>query len=359
MNRVAYQPLQQLVEQIFLRAGCHDDEAARIARRLVRSNLVGHDSHGVIRVPSYIDWMRAGKVVPNQRPEVVFDGGSFAVVDAGFGFGQTAGEFALRLAIAKTEEHGVAVIALRNAGHLGRIGDWPEMAAEAGKVSLHFVSTSGAGLLVAPFGGIDRRLSANPIAAGIPVEGGRPIVLDISTCSIAEGKIRVALNRGERVPDGCIIDGQGRPTNDPEVFYADPGAILPFGGHKGYGLSVITEILAEAFTGNGCSDPKAARLTNGMLTIVLDPGRVPRERPFGSEVDRLITFLKSARTSVPDGEILLPGELEARTEAARVATGIPLEQATRHQLARTAASFDLSADVLEVNFPGAPNAAMS
>lgn len=347
MHSVPADRLQQFVEQLFARAGCDDEEAARIARRLVKSNLVGHDSHGVIRVPTYIDWLRGGKVLPNRRPEVVFEAGSLAVVDAGYGFGQTAGEFAIELGVRKAGEHGVAVIALRNSGHLGRIGDWSEIAADAGLLSLHFVSTSGAGLLVAPFGGIDRRLSANPIAAGVPVEGGRPIILDISTCSIAEGKIRVALNRGATVPEGCIIDGNGQPTTDPHVFYADPGAILPFGGHKGYGLSVVTEILAEAFTGNGCSDPNATRLTNGMLSILLDPASLPRDRPFGAEVAHLIAFLKSARTAAPGGEILLPGELEARTEAARLVTGIPLEITTREQLAKTASALNVSAATLD------------
>lgn len=346
MDHVPHERLELFVRDVFARAGCEDEEASRIARRLVKSNLVGHDSHGVIRVPTYIEYLLAGKVLANRRPAVVFDAGSFAVVDGGFGFGQTGGEFAMALGIEKARSHGVAVIALRNSGHLGRIGDWPELAADAGLVSLHFVSTSGAGLLVAPFGGIDRRLSANPIAAGIPVNGGRPIILDISTCAIAEGKIRVALNRGHAVPEGCIIDGEGRSTTDPGVFYADPGAILPFGGHKGYGLSIVTEILAEAFTGNGCSDPAAARLTNGMLTILLDPARVPRDRPFGAEVDRFVAFVKSARTTGPGVEILLPGELEARTEAARRRDGIPLEETTRRQLARTAAALGAAAEVL-------------
>jgi uncharacterized oxidoreductase len=339
MDRVPHEPLQRLVEQVFVRAGCDAAESACVARHLVEANLVGHDSHGVIRVSTYVNWLRDGKVVPNCRPAVVFDSGSFVVIDGGDGFGQPAGEFAMNAGIERAEQLGVAVVSLRNAGHLGRIGDWPEMVAAAGKVSLHFVSTSGFGLLVAPFGGIDRRLSANPIAAGIPVEGGRPIVLDISTCAIAEGKIRVALNRGTTVPEGCIIDADGQPTIDPKVFYAKPpGSILPFGGHKGYGLGVITEILAEAFTGNGCSDPQAARLSNGMLSIILDPAIVPREVPFGTEVGRLIDFLKSARTVSADGEILLPGEVEERTREQRRKLGIPLEQTTRNQLAETARS---------------------
>ena len=126
------------------------------------------------------------------------------------------------------------MVALRNSGHLGRIGDWAEMAAAANLVSLHFVNTSGGGILVAPFGGTERRLSANPIAAGVPVKDGPPIIVDISTCTIAEGKIKVAFNKGERVPEGCILDADGQPTDDPKAFYATPpGAILPFGRAQG------------------------------------------------------------------------------------------------------------------------------
>src|SRR5258708_9062170 len=149
----------------------------------------------------------------------------------------------MELGSATPARHGVAVIALRNAGPLGRIGDWPLMAARAGKLSLHFVNTAGAGILVAPFGGINRRLSANPIAAGIPVRDGPPLILDMSACTIAEGKIRVALNKGVAVPENCLIDAHGQPTTDPRVFYAGmPAAILPIAGHKVYGLAVLCAV---------------------------------------------------------------------------------------------------------------------
>jgi uncharacterized oxidoreductase len=339
MTTVPHEPLQRFVASIFARAGCDAEEAACVARHLVRANLVGHDSHGVIRVPPYLRWLRDEKVIANRKPAVVFESGPLAVVDGGSGFGQVSGEFATRLGVEIARKQGVGVVALRNAGHLGRVGDWPEMAAEAGMVSLHFVSTSGFGLLVAPLGGIDRRLSANPIAVGVPVEGARPIILDISTCSIAEGKIRVAFNRGQTVPEGCVIDAEGRPTNEPAVFYADPpGAILPFGGHKGYGLSVITEILAGALTGNGCGDPATSQVSNGMLSIVLDPDRVPRDIPFGDEVRRFIAFVKGSRPATPGGEVLMPGEVEDRTLERRLEEGIPLEDLTRDQLIEAARS---------------------
>src|SRR5258708_3772484 len=202
----------------------------------------------------------------------------------------------MELGSATPARHGVAVIALRNSGHLGRIGDWPLMAAEAGLLSLHFVNTSGAGILVAPFGGIERRLSANPIAAGIPVPGHAPMILDISACTVAEGKIKVALNKGVQVPEGCIIDSQGRPTTDPRVFYGNPpGAILSIAGHKGYGLAVVCEVLAGALTGGGCSNPaNAGRVVNGMLSIILDGSFFQSDAAFASEIQRFVEWVKSS-----------------------------------------------------------------
>ncbi len=168
--KIEPQKLKHITSALFAAAGCDRAEADRIAHYLTEANLVGHDSHGVIRVPYYIDWLQAGKVLANQKLQVVFENDAIAVVDGQYGFGQTIGEQATRLGIEKAARLGVAVIALRNAGHLGRIGDWPLMAAKAGIASLHFVNTSGAGILVAPFGGINRRLSANPIAAAVPVD---------------------------------------------------------------------------------------------------------------------------------------------------------------------------------------------
>jgi len=224
----------------------------------------------------------------------------------------------------------VAVIALRNAGHLGRIGDWPLLAARAGKVSLHFVNTSGAGILVAPFGGIDRRLSANPVAAGMPVGGGPPILVDMSCCTIAEGKLKVAFNKGVNVPEGCIIDAQGRPTTDPKVFYGDPpGAILSIAGHKGYALGIVAEMLAGALTGGGASNPaNAGRLANGMLSIYMDPRFFQEEQPLAAEVGRFVEWVKSSRKARPDAEILMPGEIEENTKAKRLRDGIELDDIT-------------------------------
>jgi uncharacterized oxidoreductase len=222
-------------------------------------------------------------------------------------------------------------------GELPRIGDWAEMAARQGKVSIHFVNTSGGGILVAPHGGTERRLSANPVAAGVPVANGPPIVLDISTCTIAEGKIRVAANKHEHVPPGCILDGQGRPTTDPQAFYASPpGAILPLGGHKGFALGVIVEVLAGALSGGSCSRPGTKVVSNNMLAIVIDPARFRPRADFDRDLADFTAWVKSAATVAPDGEILLPGEPEQRTKARRLGEGIPLDVATWSQLQEVA-----------------------
>lgn len=335
--------LRTLTVSIFEAAGCRVAEAKRIAAHLVESNLVGHDSHGVIRVATYIQWLQAGKVLANRSLNVVLENEVLAVVDGQFGFGQTIGEQAMTLGIAKAAKHGVAVIALRNSGHLGRIGDWPLQVAQAGKLSVHFVNTTGAGILVAPFGGIERRLSANPIAAGIPVAGAAPMLLDMSACMIAEGKIRVALNKGVQVPENCLIDAKGQPTTDPKVFYADPpGSILSIAGHKGYGLAVLCEVLAGALTGGGCSNPSnAGRVINGMLSIILDPAFFQNDATFAAEIQRFIAWVKSSAKASPDGTILMPGEIEERTKAQRLREGIELDETTWTQFCRAATSVGL------------------
>ena len=336
--RVPASELRRFVAAVFAAAGCSAEEAERVAQHLVEANLVGHDSHGVIRVPSYVEWLGAGKVVANQTMAVVFENDAIAVVDGQFGLGQSIGEQAVALGIEKARKHGVSVIALRNAGHLGRIGDWPLMAAEAGLLSLHFVNTSGAGMLVAPHGGINRRLSANPIAAGVPVPGREPLLMDISACTIAEGKVRVALNKGVPVPDGCLIDSEGKPTNDPKVFYGDPpGAILPIAAHKGYALSMMAEMFAGALTGGSCTNPdNAGRVANGMLSIYIDRAFFQTDAEWDAEVNRFIDFVKSSQRVDEAKEILVPGEPESRTKTQRLAEGVTLDATTWSQLSATA-----------------------
>ena len=345
-----YRPqlLQELVTKIFTAAGCEPAEAACISDHLVQANLTGHDSHGVIRTPIYVQWLREGKVRANQRAKVVFENDAIAVIDGGMGFGQPIAKQAMELGIAKAQKSGVAVIALRNTGHVGRVGHWAEMIVNAGLISLHFVNTSGLGMLVAPVGGINRRLSANPVAVGIPVAGGEAIIYDISTSSVAEGKLKVAFNKGVMVPEGCIIDSKGQPTCDPKVFYADPpGAILPFGGYKGYGLGIVTEILAGALTGSGCTVPGKTQLEQGMLSIILDPAAFQVQDSLQEEARKFVDFVKSSEKVSPDAEILMPGDVERRNRAERSAKGIELDDKTWSQIEAVAATVKIPAQYIE------------
>lgn len=345
--RYALQPLQALVTEIFTVAGCEPTEAACISDHLVQANLTGHDSHGVIRTPIYVQWLKDGKVRANQQAKIVFETDAIAVIDGGMGFGQPIAQQAMEIGIAKAKKSGVAVVALRNTGHVGRVGHWAELIVNAGLISLHFVNTSGLGMLVAPVGGINRRLSANPVAVGIPVAGGEPIIYDISTSSVAEGKLKVAFNKGVMVPEGCIIDSQGQPTRDPKVFYADPpGAILPFGGYKGYGLGIVTEILAGALTGSGCTVPGKTQLEQGMLSILLDPATFQVGDELPAEARRFVDFVKSSEKVSPDAEILMPGDIERRNRAERTAKGIELDDKTWSQIEGVAAAVKVPAELV-------------
>ena len=332
--------LTDLTRQIFSAVGSNDAEANVVARRLVNANLSGHDSHGVIRIPTYIKWIQEDKTQLNQTIGIETDNGSMVVVDGKIGLGQSIGEQAMNLGIERAKEYGVAVIALKDSAHLGRIGDWPEMCAEAGMVSVHFVNTSGMGNLVAPYGAIERRLSANPFAAGVPTNDEFPLILDMSACTIAEGKIRVALHAGKQVPEGCIIDSEGKPTTDPKTFYGPPaGSILPIAGHKGYALSMIIEMMAGALTGGSCTNPERADvLTNGMLSIIMDRSKLQSEDYFYNEVNRYCDYVRSAKLFDTNNKILMPGEIEFNTRAKRRAEGIELSQTTVDMIQETCES---------------------
>jgi uncharacterized oxidoreductase len=263
-------------------------------------------------------------------------------VDGHFGFGQTVVPQAVDLGIAKAKASGMSVIALRNTGHAGRIGDWAERAATAGLVSIHFVNVPG-GLLVAPFGGVDKRLSTNPFCIGVPAGEGRPpLLMDFATSLVAEGKVQVASRGGKKVPEGALIRPDGQLSSDPAVLYgplipAGPrdankgeGALVPFGLHKGSGLSFMCEILAGMLSGGATSGPippGSMLLGNSMLSIYLDPVQFGNT-DFVRRVREFVDYVKTSRPAAPGGEVLVPGEPETRTRAERLASGIVLQADT-------------------------------
>lgn len=344
---IRHDTLTQLVGDIFAAQGCSAAESERIARYLVAANLTGHDSHGVIRVPRYVGMLAKDEVRPDVTAEIVTDTPAFALVDGGYGFGQTVGPQAVRLGIDKALAGGVAVVGLRHAGHLGRIGEWAEMAAEAGLCSLHFVNVAGSEL-VAPFGGVERRFSTAPFAAGFLVPGRAPVILDFATSLVAEGKVLVAANGGKPLPEGALIEPDGTLSQDPDTLYGPPvagaarnaqnglGAIRAFGEHKGSGLALICELVAGALTGSGCAGPGPRRFCNGMLSIYMAPGQFGPAEDLAAETTRYIDYFKACRPAEAGGEVLLPGEPEARRRAERIAGGVPLPDEVWRSLGDTA-----------------------
>ncbi|MBL6081426.1 malate/lactate/ureidoglycolate dehydrogenase [Belnapia sp. T18] len=336
---IGARPLADLVGNIFRANGCDATEAERIAEHLLGANLAGHDSHGVARVPRYVEWQQAGYVVAGQQAEVVTDGGAFALLDGHYGFGQTVAPQATAMGIERAQQHGTAIIALRNAGHVGRIGAYAEQALAAGLISIHFVNVAGS-VLVAPFGGTERRFSTAPFSVGVPTDP--PVVLDFATSHVAEGKVLVASNGGKPLPPDALIEPDGTLSGDPHTLYGEYeqvgprnpanglGAIRAFGEHKGSGLAFMCELLAGAFTGGGCSGPIDARgrIANGMLSIYISPRHFGTEAAFKQAAEDYVTWVKSCQPAKPGGEVLAPGETEARLKAERLANGVPLQPDT-------------------------------
>jgi uncharacterized oxidoreductase len=354
---IAVDALHRFVADIFAAAGCDGAEAERCSRFLISANLTGHDSHGVIRVPRYVDNLRGGTVFAGRAITVVTDTPTHAVVDGNRGLGQTIAPQAVDLGIAKARASGMAVIALRNAGHIGRIGDWGERAAEAGLVSIHFVNVA-TGEAVAPYGGVDRRFGTNPFCVCIPGEGGAPpLLMDMATSLVAEGKVLVASKGGKPVPPGSMIAPDGTLSSDPATLYGplesgerNPGnglgALCAFGGHKGSAIAFMCEILAGCLTGGLTAGPiqgkRGVGITNGMLSIYLDPGHFGSQH-FVREARAFADYVKSSRPAIPGGEVLLPGEPEARMREQRLRDGIPLPADTWAGIVAAGASLGVAA----------------
>lgn len=347
MIRIAPGALQDFVADIFVAAGCSAAEGARIGKYLVNANLAGHDSHGVARVPRYVERLHEGLIRADQTINLVVDTPVLAVVDGNYGFGQTVAPQAVDIGIEKCRAAGLSAVALRNAGHIGRVGEWAEMAAAAELLSVHFVTASGS-VLVAPFGGVERRFSTAPICIGVPRPDAGPLILDFATSLVAEGKVLVASQGGTPLPAGALIGPDGALSDDPHLLYGDyqpsgrrdygqgKGAIRAFGDHKGSGLALMAELLGGALTGTGATLP-GRPFANGMFSFYVDPKRIDADDFFAGEVARYVDFVKSSRPIKPGGEVLVPGEPERRMRAAR-AKGVPLPEDTWRAMIATARS---------------------
>jgi uncharacterized oxidoreductase len=335
--------------------GADRDVAEEVARHLVGSNLAGHDSHGVIRVPQYVAEADRGLLVPAARPVVLRDGEVAALVDARRAFGQFSTMFAVEWAMARARRHGVAMVAVRHSTHIGRLGEYVERTAAQGLIGLVTVGAVGAGVGgVVPAGGRRRFLGTNPWAVSVP-GGARTFVFDAATSTLAEGKVRVARAAGKPLPPDAIVDRDGRPSRDPEAYYAG-GAILPLGGalagHKGYGLGLASALLGGlGMIGDpdptlvGAAPPESedprGRLA-GVFLEVIDPACFGDAGQYAALVDETLAAAKRQPPATEGGEVLVAGEPEAQARERRAREGIPLPPATWAELAKVGARFGVA-----------------
>jgi hydroxycarboxylate dehydrogenase B len=345
-------PLHQWIIDLWLAAGASETEARRCADHLVLANLSGHDSHGVGMIPRYVDSFLNNELQLNQTVKVVNDAGAFLTIDGMRGMGQHVTHQAMELAIARAKSHGVCIMGLRHSHHLARVGHWAEQAVAAGLCSIHFTNACSQ-WWVAPHGAAEARFVTNPYTVGIPIPGGEPIVLDFATSAIAQGKVRVAYNKGVETPPGSLIDHTGKPTNNPGVLFEPVdgklGALVTAAAHKGYALSMVCELLGAALTGGETTRPAnkpVHGIWNNMLTIVFDPAKLGTMDTFGSEVAAFTQWVKSARTQPGFDEILMPGDPERKARKAR-AEGFLIDTETLAQM-------DRASELIQAKFGKSP-----
>ena len=333
--------LADYTRAIFAAAGAPDEVAERMARSLVDSNLAGHDSHGVIRISQYIREIREGQLDPKARPEVLRRGPAWALVDGKWGFGHEAARFAMAQAIEIAREAGVAAVSAVRCNHIGRLGEWGEQAAAARMIGFGCVSMGNPGnFWVTPWGGAGRALSTDPITIGAPRADAPSLLLDFATSSSPEGKVRVARDKGAALPPGVAVDKDGNPTTDPNDVYAG-GALLPAAAHKGYALGFMVEVLSMAVT--GAFEPENVSGTgasSGSFFMAIDPAVFGSFETYARGVERISERMKSVATAPGFDEVLLPGEPEHRTRAAR-AKAVSLPEATWEAIGADARSLGL------------------
>jgi LDH2 family malate/lactate/ureidoglycolate dehydrogenase len=339
MAIISHEYLKRAVFHICKAAGSPEEEAHTVARHLVKANLVGHDSHGIIHLPSYIESIKKGHIVPGAHFEVVRETPTTARINGHWGFGFVVTEKAMRMAIQKARAHHVAALTVFYQSHIGRLGAYSMMAAQEGMIGL-ITADSGAGpKLVAPFGGRERRLGTNPLSIAVPSNLEGPVVLDMATSAVAGGKIEMARVRNEQVNLGWIIDREGNPTRDPNNFDSG-GSILPFGGeqgHKGYALSFMVEVLSNILTGMGFGIGRKEwegrhgleyRHNDACFISVFDVDAFYPLEDFKREVTGLTESVKSSPAAKGFQEVLYPGEIEWLTEQRRRKEGIFIEDKT-------------------------------
>jgi uncharacterized oxidoreductase len=344
MPKVSAERLHKIGAALLVGAGASQSEADTVARGCVNANLVGHDSHGVILIPSYVERIKVGHIVPGAPFEIMQESPTTTVIDGHWGFGFVVNERAMQLTIEKAKSTNVAAATVYRQSHVGRLGAYPLMAAQAGMIGIATADSGRSPKAVAPFGGREARLGTNPIAIAVPSDLPGPLCLDMATSAVAVGKLTLAQARGEKIPLGWIVDKDGKQTTDPARFRPG-GALLPLGGTEGYkgsGLAVIVEILCGLLTGLGFGVEPTGRHNDGCFLAVF---KVDAFRPlaeFKREVGEFARYLKDTPPSEGSNGVFYPGEVEYLREQERRKNGIEIEDATWTTLRKLAAELKLS-----------------
>ena len=339
---VDHRDLRRFVAALLEAAGVFTERARETANHLVLANLKGHDSHGIGMIPHYLYAIREGHMKPNAECKVFRDQGVALGLDAQYALGQVAGRVAMDMALERVEHQGIAVVAVRNAYHLGRIGSYAEQCAQQQRISIHFVNVAGRAPVVAPWGAREARFMTNPFCCAIPRRNAEPFVLDMATSMIAMGKVRVAHARGEPLEDAALMDADGVPSKDPGLIFGEGegegegrGALSPFGRHKGSGLGLVCELLGGAFAGEYTiqpGNPRADQIHNNMLSILFDKNLFGGEAKFVEEIEAMISYVGSAAPGKEFDRVRTAGEPELECMSHRMSEGVPVEDNTWNQL---------------------------
>ena len=328
-------------------AGASEEEAGDVAVGCVNANLAGHDSHGVIAIPTYIDRVKAGHIVPGAKWTIVQESPTTTVIDGQWGFGFHVNAKAMALTIEKAKTANVAACTVFRQSHVGRLAAYPMMAMRAGMIGIATADSGRSPKHVAPFGGREARLGTNPISIAVPSDLEAPFYLDMATSAVAAGKIALSIARGEQIPQGWIIDAEGRHTTDP-TQYRKGGALLPLGGSEGYkgsGLAAMVEILCGLLTGLGFGVEPTGRHNDGCFMAVFNVAAFRPLKDFEKEVGEFARYLKSTPPSEGSPGVFYPGELEYIRETKRRAEGIEIEDATWDKLKALATDYKLAAEL--------------
>lgn len=346
MPTVTAEQLTDFCSSILRAAGGSNEEARLVSQSLVETNLYGHDSHGVVRLPWYIEQLGRGELVAGAKLEIEQETPAVVACNANLGFGQVQATRLTEMAIAKAREVGIACATARDCGHVGRLGAYPQLAAEQKLAAMMTVNDNGTFRIVAPPGGIEPRVSTNPISIAVPGRDG-PLVFDASTSVVAQGKVLVHRVEGTPCPEGWLQDSQGEPTTDPNVLVADPpGTILPLGGtaaFKGFGLSMMLDMLVGGLSGGYCPPAvPGAAMCNTVLLVVWDPKLFAGLDHFVGEVNRLADSVRSCPTREGAAEITLPGERGLACRQKRLRDGIPVPEGNWARLIEVAEQLEVT-----------------